>query len=380
MHRFVATCAPGLEELLADELAELGLAEVEPGPRLVRFSGPLLDGYGACMWSRLAGRILLPLCSYQVGSAKDLYEGARQIRWLDHLGTDTTFAVRFVGTDQVVRNSLFGALKIKDAIVDEIRDRCGSRPNVDRHDPDVAINAHLGRGRVVLAIDLSGPPLHQRGFERDGGPAPLRETLAAAILRLAGWHRVAREGATLLDPMCGSGTLLTEAAAVQLDQAPGLLRRQWGFLRWRGHDPRAWGRVRERARERLRPAEHCRVFGSDRDPEQLDRARSNIVRAKLDEAIRVRRCALADLRVPVERGLLVSNPPYGERLEDQAAALETWAELGEVLRDRFERWDAYLLAGSREVVEALGIRPARQHVLFNGPLETRLLEVPAASR
>lgn len=373
---FVATCAPGLEQLLAQELAELGLREVEPGPRIVRFSGRLIDGYGACMWSRLAGRVLLPLTSYQVPSAEALYAGARKIRWLDHLGTDTTFAVRFVGTDNVVRNSLFGALKVKDAIVDGIRDHCGSRPNVDRHNPDVAINAHLGRGRVVLAIDLSGPPLHQRGFERDGGPAPLRETLAAAILRLAGWQRAAADGATLLDPMCGSGTLLTEAAAVQLDRAPGLLRRRWGFDKWRGHDRGAWRRVAERARERALPPERCRVIGSDRDPEQLKRARDNIVRARLDEAIRVRRCALADLEPPTDRGLLVTNPPYGERLDDQRASLDTWAELGRLLAERFSGWRAWLLAGSREAVEALGTRPERQHPLFNGPLETRLLELP----
>ena len=379
MHRFVATCAPGLEKLLADELRELGLAEVEPGPRIVRFAGRLIDAYGACMWSRLAGRILLPLTSYGVRSAEDLYGGARRVRWLDHLGTDTTFAVRFVGTDAVVRNSLFGALKVKDGIVDHIRDHCGSRPNVDRHNPDVAINAHLGRGRVTLAIDLSGPPLHQRGFERDGGPAPLRETLAAAILRLAGWHQAAPQGATLLDPMCGSGTLLSEAAAIQLDQAPGLLRHKWGFQRWRGHDRRDWARVVARAKERARPAEMCRVIGSDRDPEQLDRARNNIVRARLDEAIRVRRCTLADLQAPSERGLLVTNPPYGERLEDQGAALATWAELGDVLRERFAGWDRFCLAGSREGVEALGIKPARQHALFNGPLETRLLELPRAN-
>ena len=300
------------------------------------------------------------------------------MRWLDHLGPDTTFAVRFVGTDRVVRNSLFGALKVKDAIVDHIRDHVGSRPSVDRDRPDVSVHAHLGRGRVSLAIDLSGPPLHQRGFEREGGAAPLRETLAAAILRLAGWHVASSRGATLLDPMCGSGTLLTEAAGIQLDRAPGLLRRRWGFLRWRGHDRGAWRRVVDRARERAQPPERCRVSGSDRDADQLRCARGNIVRAGLDEAVRLRRCALSEARPPAERGLLVSNPPYGERLEDRRAALEVWAELGRLLRERFAGWDAFLLAGSREAVAALRSRPVRQHALFNGPLETRLLELRSA--
>jgi 23S rRNA (guanine2445-N2)-methyltransferase / 23S rRNA (guanine2069-N7)-methyltransferase len=379
VYRFVATCAPALEELLADELRELGLGNVETGPGIVRFDGRLIDGYGACMWSRIASRILLPLRSFPVRSADELYESARGISWTDHLSPDTTFAVRFVGTDSLVRSSLFGALKVKDAIVDVIRDRCGERPSVDRDDPDVGIHAHLGRGRVTLSIDLSGPPMHLRGHERDGGPAPLKETLAAAMLRIAGWHRFGPQGAPLLDPMCGSGTLLTEAAAVLSDRAPGLSRRRWGFLRWKGHNPRDWGRVVGQARERIRSFGDVQIFGSDQDREQLKRARANIIRAGVDEAIKVRRASLVDLRAPADRGIMVTNPPYGERMQDEAAVRVTWRDLGDVLRRRFLGWTAFLLAGSRPASTSLGLKPRRRHVLFNGPLEARLLEVPISA-
>ncbi|MCB9761522.1 MAG: hypothetical protein H6739_16885 [Alphaproteobacteria bacterium] len=373
---FTATCAPGLEEALAAELHGLGLAQVRPGRRAVTFAGPLADGYRACLWSRVASRVLLPLAQVYAADARSLYAEVRRGPWLDHLGPDSTLAVHFVGTSPAIRSSHFGALKVKDAIVDVLRERTGRRPSVDLDNPDVRVHVFLHRTRATVSIDLSGDPLHLRGLGRDGGPAPLKETLAAGILRYAGWPRAG----ALVDPMCGSGTFLLEAAGMLADRAPGLTRPRWGFTGWRGHDPRLWRSLVQEAEARVRPLPEARLFGADADPEQVRRAVRNLAAAGVDTA-RVQRRDLADAGPPTpEPGLIVTNPPYGERLGDDAAVQEVWRTLGDVLRRRFLGWTAFVLAGSREGAKALGLRPASRRPLFNGPLEARLLELPISAR
>ncbi len=235
MPNFFATAPRHLESLLADELLGLGLGEVKEARSGARFSGPLADAYRACLWSRIANRVLLPLASFPVVDSATLYAGASTIPWEEHLSGRGTFAVQFDGAEGGISHTQFGALRVKDAIVDRFRERSGERPSVDRERPDVRVQAYLHRGLATLSLDLSGDSLHLRGYRRQGSAAPLKENLAAAILLRSAWPELAREGAALLDPLCGSGTLCIEGALIAADMAPGILRDHWGMTGWLGH-------------------------------------------------------------------------------------------------------------------------------------------------
>jgi len=381
-HSFVATVARGLEEPLTAELVHLGLSEVQAGKGHVRFRGPLADGYRACLWSRVASRVLLQLARVPADDGDALYAGARGIRWTDHLVAGATLAVVCVGGNDAIRHTHYGALKVKDAICDVCREAIGERPDIDRAAPDVQVHVHVAGRFADVAIDLSGRPLHFRDRARDGGPAPLKETLAAGILQMARWHEVAAGGGLLVDPMAGSGTLVIEAADVVRRRAPGLRRHAWGFSGWKGHEASTWRELVEEARDRLRPAGGLRVFASDRSSDQVKRLQANLERAGMRGEVKVRHCDLSEVHPPsggrdkVPRGLLVTNPPYGVRLGEEAEVHATWRSLGDVLRRRFLGWEGWLLAGDPKLAKKLGLRPKRRHVLYNGPLEARLLEVP----
>jgi 23S rRNA (guanine2445-N2)-methyltransferase / 23S rRNA (guanine2069-N7)-methyltransferase len=240
-HALFATVGRGVEDVLAEELVELGAEDVEAKMGGVAFAGTLEGAYRACVGSRVASRILMPLHSFEANDANSLYEGAAEVSWPDHLGAETTFAVQFAGQGEAGPGK-FVTLKVKDAIVDIIRSAEGARPNVDKDEPGVRVHVHLAGTRVTLSLDLAGVGLHRRGVGRAGGAAPLKENLAAALLRIAGFHRRGDGERILVDPMCGSGTFLLEAAWIARDVAPGL-RRDFGAPGWRGHDRGAWDRV-----------------------------------------------------------------------------------------------------------------------------------------
>ena len=377
--RFVATTTVGAEEVLSAELAAMGIDGIWTQRGAVLFEGELIDGYRACMWSRIASRVMMHLVSVDVRSAEDLYDGVRSIRWQDHLHKTGSLAVDFIGTSQAIRNSKFGALKVKDAVVDTLRDASGTRPSVELKFPDVRINCYYANDRAALSIDLSGEPLFRRGLGRDGGPAPVKETLAATILQMAGWPEAAKAGTPLFDPMCGSGTFLIEAAAMAADLAPGLTRDRWGFTTWHGHDREAWRTVLDEARERGR-GEIPSISGSDRDHRQVDRAWANVKRAGMDDYIKVHRGELAKMHPPSETpGLLVTNPPYGERLDD-GKVVETYRTLGDVMRRRFLGWTGWILAGSPTLARQTGLKPKQKIPLWNGRIECRLIEIPISDR
>ncbi|MCO4773479.1 MAG: hypothetical protein KDA24_25830 [Deltaproteobacteria bacterium] len=380
-HQYVATCTSGVEGVLAAELR--GLPEVSNVKELrgaVAFNGPLRAGYRACMWSRTASRMLIELGDFRGDSADALYDGIRQIDWLQHMAEDGTLAVDFVGTSDGIRNSHFGAMRTKDAICDSIRERMDIRPSVDLERPDARVHVHLRQGRFTVALDLAGDPLHRRGYRRSAGPAPIKESLAAAILLLAEWPLAAEAGAPLVDPMCGSGTFLLEAAGIALDRAPGLGRSRWGFSRWRQHDPEAWSDVVAEAQERKHAANdrEIGVFGADIDPEALRTTKVNAQRAELP--IVVRRQAVADSAPPDSPlesppfGLLVTNPPYGDRLSSRGGANQVGRELGRTLTRRYWGWRAVVIAGNRGLAESIGLEPVRSKPLWNGPIECRLLQ------
>lgn len=378
----IATCAQGLEPVLEAELRTLGFPRIRTLRGAVLFGAAIDDGYRALLWSRVASRVLFQLARFPCADRDELYDGVRTIRWNEHLGPRTTFAINFVGVSRTLRHSGFAARVVKDAIVDQFRDEHGQRPSVDLEEPDLRVHVHLAAGKATVSIDLAGPPLHQRGLQREAGPAPLKENVAAAILQLAGWPAAAREGRPLCDPMCGSGTILLEAAMVARDVAPGLHRTRWGHDHWRGHDSRVWGTLLDEARARKHAGRAVEVglYGGDVDPDVLPYAVRNLARAGFADVVgqlvcRDARGASAPEPIP---GLLVTNPPYGTRLNDEARADALLRDFGDTLRHHFLGWTAWILVGRPRQARALGLRPNARHPVRNGRLDARLLEVSIA--
>lgn len=369
----IATCALGLEGVLVDELVELGATECKVEKGAVRFRGDHTIAYRCCYRSRVASRILLRLRRFPVRDARALYGGVNSIPWAEHIEPGRTLRVDFVGRSDEIRDHRFGAMKTKDGIVDRLRDDAGERPNIELKNPDVRVRVHLRGGHATVLLDLSGAPLFQRGWRVDGGPAPLKESLAAGLLRLAGWPRVAAEGGALVDPFCGSGTLLVEAAEMALGRAAGRDRR-FGFERWAGHDHAAWSAVRSEADQPLHSSP--KIYGSDRDTAQLNRSADHRDRLGLGEVIRLKQSDFRATMPPAGvRGLVVTNPPYGERLEELRDAERLMRELGDTLRHQWLGWTAWILAGSPKLAKRIGLRPNEKHEVFNGPLACRFFSV-----
>lgn len=385
MPAFVATTARAGEAPLVAELDALGITARATGRGAVLFEGPLAMAYTVCLWSRVASRVLMPLARIDATSADALYEGVKGIDWVDHIGPGRSIAVTAVGTNPALRNSHFTVLKVKDGIVDRIRGDRGARPIIDPHQPDVRVFVYVDGRQASVNLDLSGEPLHRRGIGREGGAAPLKETLAAAILWLADWPALAADGAALVDPMCGSGTFLTEGAGMALNRAPGLTRERWGFEGWSQHDAELWKTLYDEAWEAQREELPCLIMGADRDGRQLARARANLERAALEDAVPIVRQDWAHLEPPtdvrdeVPFGLVVVNPPYGERL-DGGDLVALYASLGDRLRRNWLGWTAWILAGSPQLAKRIGLRPKQRIEIRNGPLDCRLVEVPIATR
>jgi 23S rRNA (guanine2445-N2)-methyltransferase / 23S rRNA (guanine2069-N7)-methyltransferase len=381
MARYFATASRGTEAVLAAELKALRIGGVTEGRGGVTFGKALEEAYRACLWSRIASRVLLPLTELTAPDADSLYEGVHGIDWNEHLGPKQTLAVDVAGKDAAAGPGHFIALKTKDAIVDRIREVHGRRPSVDTERPDLRVNLHVRKDRVTVNLDLSGRGMHRRGVGREGAEAPLKENLAAAILHLAGWPAAAQER-PLFDPLCGSGTLLIEAAWIALDVAPGLMRRRIGAEGWLGHDAALWRRLRKEAEERLQAAgsRKPRIAGADASDAAVQTARDNLRRAGLERRIDVARGELRHAQPPWrEPGLLVTNPPYGERLGESNELLPLYELLGDVLKRRFAGWNAWVFTGNPALGKRIGLRPASRQLLWNGPIESRLLEIPISA-
>jgi 23S rRNA (guanine2069-N7)-methyltransferase / 23S rRNA (guanine2445-N2)-methyltransferase len=395
--RLIVSCPRGLADLLAAELESFGAVEVRERSSGVACVGSLEVAYRACMGSRLANRVLLEISSFEAADASEFYVEAHALDWMRHIGAGATLACDFSGRHPAITHTHFGALKLKDAVCDRLRETTGVRPDVQPERPSVRVHAHATGTRIVLSIDLSGESLHRRGYRAGAGEAPLKENVAAGMLLRAGWRELAARGGEFLDPLCGSGTLVIEAAMIAAEIAPGLQRDHFGFLGWRGHDAALWARLRDEAETRARfgreQARGLILRGSDRDARVLQTARHNAERAGVADLVRFDTGALSDARpvqtvrsteavpgdgAPADRvaaGLLATNPPYGVRLEDREAARAVHRELGAVLRERFTGWDAAVLTGAPELGRELGIRAHRTHTLWNGAIECRLLRM-----
>ena len=374
--RFIATCASGLEPLVSEEITSFGGDEIAETPGAVSWAGNLETGYRACLWSRFASRILLELARFDAPDPDALYTHAGTILWDDHFTVESTFAVHTTLVNATLNHSQFASLRIKDAIVDQFRKRFGKRPDVNASAPDIRINLHVQGTDASLSLDLSGESLHRRGYRSGSGEAPLKETLAAAIVRLSGWLKRAENEPILLDPMCGGGTLLIEAALMLSHSAPGLLRKTFGFMAWNKHDPQLWERLTQEALDRESesiPEPWPQFIGYDADPKVVAAARKNVIAAGLRDVIVIKQRQLARLQSPGPRGCMLTNPPYGERLSDKEAVKYLYRCLGRTFRDQFEGWTLGFFTANPDLAEMTGINWQERHRFFNGPIKCQLL-------
>jgi 23S rRNA (guanine2445-N2)-methyltransferase / 23S rRNA (guanine2069-N7)-methyltransferase len=372
---WVATAPVGAASVLAEELAQFGAEDIRERSHDVKFQGTLEVGYRACLWSRTATRVLLSLGSIDATSSKSVYEAVKRIDWREHLAPGATLACDCSGGNESIRHTIYGSQLLKDAVCDNLRESTGERPNIKPERPDVLLHLHVEGPTALVSLDFSGESLHRRGYRSEGGRAPLKENVAAAVLLRAGWPQIAEAGGTLLDPMCGSGTFLTEGALIAADAAPAIDREYFGFLKWHGHDAALWARLRAEAlaRRSARVVRRC-ILGSDIDSEAVRMSIANAAHAGVADWVHVEKRALNELPRPnAESGLIVANPPYGERIGAESGLPELYSELGTVLRERFQGWQAAILTGNPPLARNLGIYAKRTHRVFNGTIECRLL-------
>ena len=380
LYPLFATTPKAMEGLLANEIQSLGGLNVQHKMAGVAFQGTLETAYRCCLWSRTANRILLMLGSFEVNSQQDLYDGIYAIDWSKHMQADDTLAVSFsCKNNPAINHSHFGALKVKDAIVDQMRARFNQRPNIDTDQPKLRINVYLHNTLAQVSLDLSGESLHKRGYRDINIAAPIKENLAAAILIRSGWPAIAAKGGSLLDPMCGSGTLLIEGAMIAADYAPGLLREYFGFQGWKQHDTQLWDGMLQEARQRrdqgllkLPP-----IVGFDQDRLHAASAIQHVENLGLQGKIHIEKREIGDAKPAAAwpPGLLICNPPYGERLGDEDETANLYRRFGEQLKTHFQGWQAAMIISNPELGFRLGIRSQKPITFFNGALECKLLRL-----
>lgn len=374
---WLTTCPKGLESLLAEELDGLGAVHIKQTVAAVSFNGGLDIAYKVCLWSRLANRVLKPFTQFVLNNVEDLYEHITDIAWETHFSASHTIAIDFIGTSRLIDNTMYGSQRVKDGIVDRIRRIEGDRPSVDTKNPDIRIHVRQHKGIVSVALDISGGSLHKRGYRTGQGSAPIKENLAAALLIRSGWPALSRQGAALLDPMCGSGTLLIEGAMMAANIAPGLQRQCYGFTHWRQHDESLWQTLLDEAWEHKRlglESLDLDIRGYDANPRVLEYTVKNIENAGLDEHIRLSHKPLDQFGKPTaSRGLLLSNPPYGERLGEMESLQPLYHKLGKVLQKNFHGWRAAIFTGNVDLARELDLAPSKQYSFYNGTIPCKLL-------
>jgi putative N6-adenine-specific DNA methylase len=368
MEHFFASSPRGLEQLLAAELAALGAQRVQEVPGGVAFSGDWKVCYTANLWSRLASRILWRVAEFEYAGEEDLYEAARKVDWPRLFAVERTLRVNVSAQKSPLKSLDFATLRIKDAVCDRFRDSLGSRPNIDRAGPDVRVHAFLDAARCVLYLDTSGEPLFKRGWRAGAGEAPLRENLAAGIVMLSGW----KPEEPLLDPMCGGGTLLVEAAAMARGRAPGA-RRAFGFEKLKIFDAKLWHQTRNE--DRTANTVKLEIFGSDNDPRVLNDARRNLAGAGVERWVKLEQADILERAAPAAAGVMLANPPYGERIGSREELALFYPQLGSALKKNFPGWRCHFFTADLRLPKLVRLQPARRVPLYNGALECRLFEI-----
>ncbi len=374
----IASCAGGLESLVEEEVLAFGGQDVVCGNGVVTWKGSLESGYRCCLWSRFASRVFLQLARFPIVDEETVYQHCLELNWQDHLSAETTFAVSCtLSGESPITHSRYAALKVKDGLVDNFRNRTGRRPSVETTRPDVQIHLHVDGKTATLSLDLSGESLHRRGYRAAAVKAPLKETLGAAIVALSGWLKdTPNSPPTLIDPMCGTGTLLIEAALMFGDSAPGLSRSHFGFFGWAGHDVTLWNGLVEEAlgrEERGLEKDWPLIIGYDCDPVAVSAARKNIEKAGLAEHIQIKQAELATLRSPDKQGMLLSNLPYGERLSETEQVSRLYRAFGRIAKERFFGWKVAVFISNPTLTDSFTLAWDDKHKLYNGSIPCRLL-------
>jgi putative N6-adenine-specific DNA methylase len=369
-HDYFATVARGLEEIAARELASLGAKDIRPDFTGVHFSGDKSLLYRINLWSRIVFRVLMPIDNVKSYNAEQLYKNVYNLNWEQYLQPHNTFAVNCTGSNKNLNHSHFSALQIKNAIVDRQRQKNGQRSNIDIENPDLLINAHIEGDRCILSLDSSGASLHRRGYHPAMGVAPLKETLAAALLEITEWNI----NIPFLDPLCGSGTLPIEAALKSLNIAPGLYRKRFGFQTWKDFDRTLWEQLISEAKTSQLSQLPAPIFGSDRESDILQQARLNAQSCGVDRYLQLLQKDLSEIAAPTDSGMIICNPPYGKRLGDTEELGDFYKLLGDVFKQRFKGWTAYVLTGSKELAKRIGLKASRRIPVYNGSLPCTLLK------
>ncbi len=370
MTEFFATVARGLEALAAQELTELGAIDATPGFCGVAFSGDQELLYRVNLWARIPFRILVKLAEFPCLDPTDLFEGLQSIDWQQHITPDLTMAVTATGKNDQLNHSHFTAVQVKRAITEQQKAKLGDRSDVDTENPAVRINVHIEEDSCTVSLDSSGNSLHRRGYRPAVGAAPLKESLAAALVKMSGWQ----PELTFLDPLCGSGTLPIEATMQALNIAPGIFREKFGFETWPSFNQELFDRLFKAAETGEKSALIAPIIGSDHNSGVIQQAQSNAVKCGIDQHLQFLHRELADLEAPADCGVLMCNPPYGERLGRDSDLGAFYGLLGDVLKHRFKGWTAFVLSGNKELAKSIGLKSAQRMPVYNGTLPCQLMK------
>jgi putative N6-adenine-specific DNA methylase len=366
--KMVAKTLFGFEEILAKELTQLGAMEVKQGVRNVSFSGDKGFMYKANLGIRTAIKILKPIKTFRVNNEKDLYTNVYKMNWSEYMKSSGTLAVDATVNSTVFTHSQYTALKVKDAVVDKFRDETGERPNVDLRFPDLKINVHIDRSMCTISLDASGESLHKRGYKTATNIAPINEVLAAGLIMLSGWDGQS----DFMDPMCGSGTILAEAAMIACNIPPNLMRKEFAFERWNDWDVELFEKIEESLLKKTRDFHH-KIIGYDKSPSAVAKATDNLKNAHLDEFVSIKHEDFFKTQRSGEAKLhMVFNPPYGERLDIQMESF--YKDIGDTLKQGYPNTDAWFITSNLESIKHVGLRPSRKIKLMNAKLESRLLK------
>ena len=368
--QYFATVARGLEDIAAQELQKLGAQSVKVSFTGVYFQGDRELLYRVNLWSRIIFRVLVPIAKVKSFNSQQLYRSVQQIDWSEYLDPDMTLAVTCSGKNKQLNHSHFTALQVKKAIVDQQQQAFGERSDVDTEEPDLLVNAHIDNNRCVLSLDSSGGSLHRRGYRPAVGLAPLKETLAAALIELSDWT----PEVAFYDPLCGSGTLPIEATMIALNIAPGLNRDGFGFQNWLDYDRDLWENLLSEAQDQQKTQLAVPIVGSDSDEEVLQQAQENVENCQLSDYIQLLHQNLSEAQPPADRGVIICNPPYGERLGNTEELESLYKLLGDIFKQRFTGWTAYILTGSKHLSKKVGLRTSQRIPIFNGSLPCTLLK------
>ncbi len=370
MNKYFATVARGLEDIAAQELIALGAKEVQTDFTGVHFQGDRELLYRVNLWARTIFRVLVKIDKVKSFNAQTLYRSIQTIDWSEYLHPEMTLAVNCTGKNKQLNHTHFTALQIKNAIVEQQQKQYQRRSNIDPKTPDLLVNAHIDNNRCTISLDSSGSSLHRRGYRPAMGLAPLKETLAAALIQMTDWT----PELSFFDPLCGSGTLPIEAAMKALNIAPGLWRSCFGFQSWLDYDETLWNKLVTEAKNCQLKTLDIPIIGSDRNFEMIDQAYTNANNCGLGEQIQFRQQELSEVTAPAEKGVIICNPPYGERLGNLEELGTLYKSLGDIFKQRFKGWTAYILTGNKQLAKKVGLRTSRRIAVYNGSLPCTLLK------